>query len=30
MNDLEYDQPSGYLLIALHKVMNNALAHLDA
>jgi hypothetical protein len=29
MNELAYDQPTGYILIALHKGMNNALTHLE-
>ena len=29
-NELAHDQPTGYLLIALHKGMNHTLSHLNA
>ena len=29
MNELAHDQPTRYLLIALHKGMNHALFHLN-
>jgi hypothetical protein len=29
MTELAHDQPTGYLLIALHNSMNNALSHLN-